>query len=98
MNLKETIFFPKDAAYFEGHFKNKPIVPGVVLLSKVTAILKNENIILKEIISAKFFSPVLPEEKIIITIINRKESKVLDFKGFRESDNGSIVFSGAAKI
>ncbi|MHA1539403.1 MAG: hypothetical protein ACTSXQ_02890 [Alphaproteobacteria bacterium] len=97
MNLKETVTFPRNAPYFAGHFPENPIVPGVILLAEMTDLLKKEGIVLKEILSTKFFSPVLPEEEIIISVQGDKGSTTLRFKGMRPNIEAP-VFSGVAKI
>ena len=65
--LKAIFFFPEEFVGFQGHFPGNKILPGVCQIECVIAMLeiwKREGVALKEIIHAKFFSPVLPLEEI----------------------------------
>lgn len=78
--------FKDNEAFYEGHFKNNPITPGVILTECMAQIglvclgiylLKNElNITQKPQIALTshqmdFYLPVLPKEK--VTVISEKE-------------------------
>ena len=67
--------FGKDEYFFEGHFPNNPIVPGVVIvesMAQTAGVVVSENLINKNdqsvlfmsINKAKFRKPVLPNYKI----------------------------------
>ena len=60
--------FPAEFIGFQGHFPGKPVLPGVCNIQAVIVMLQaweKRNIRLKEIVSAKFLSPVSPEEEIV---------------------------------
>ena len=62
---------PADHPAFPGHFPNRPIVPGVVLLDQ--AILFAENLLGKQVDlwqigNAKFLSPVGPAETLVFSL------------------------------
>ena len=78
--------FKESEFFYEGHFKNNPITPGVILTETMAQIgvvclgiylLKNENSSEKKPQIAltsnevDFFLPVLPNEK--VTVISEKE-------------------------
>lgn len=59
--------FPEEFIGFQGHFPDKKILPGVCQLQAVLTTLEKANkqtADLKEIISAKYFAPVLPCEEL----------------------------------
>lgn len=58
--------FPEDFIGFQGHFPVQKVLPGVCQIQCAIAILerwKKKKVALKEIIQAKFLSPVFPLEK-----------------------------------
>jgi 3-hydroxyacyl-[acyl-carrier-protein] dehydratase len=71
--------FDKSEYFFEGHFPNNPIVPGVVIVEAmaqtagvvVSANIKNnedQSVLFMSINKAKFRKPVLPNYKIIFYV------------------------------
>ena len=67
--------FHEDEYFFEGHFPNNPIVPGVVLIeamaqtagvvvSETLAKDENKSVLFMSINKAKFRKPVLPNHRI----------------------------------
>ncbi len=90
--------FPEDFIGFQGHFPLKKILPGVCQIQCVMLMLEQwekRKLCLREIVQAKFLSPVSPLEKItcvcrnINTVgdefllnasINRETQKVAELK------------------
>ncbi|MDO9464139.1 MAG: hypothetical protein Q7J67_02435 [bacterium] len=69
--------FPSEFIGFQGHFPDKPVLPGVCKIQAVIVMLQaweKEDVRLKEIVSAKFFSPVSPEEEIVFNYRKQTES------------------------
>ena len=65
--LNAKFIFPIDFLGFNGHFPDKPILPGVCKIQAVVIMLekyKNKQILLKEVVLAKFFSPVTYNEQV----------------------------------
>ncbi len=59
--------FPENFIGFEGHFPGNKILPGVCQIQCALTMLekwKNRDVMLKEIILAKFFSMVAPLEEV----------------------------------
>ena len=67
-NITARFLFPEEFVGFEGHFPGKPILPGFCKIQAVLVILqewRKKNVRLKEIVLAKFFSPVSCGEELI---------------------------------
>ena len=71
--------FSKNEYFFEGHFPNNPIVPGVVIIeamaqtagvvvSESLSEFKDKSVLFMSINKAKFRKPVLPDYKIIFYV------------------------------
>ena len=83
--VKGTYTFPKDSYFYEGHFKNNPVTPGVILTETMAQIglvclgiyllkdeIKNEQPkIALTSTQIDFFIPVLPGEK--VTVVSEKK-------------------------
>ena len=69
--------FPADFIGFQGHFPNKPVLPGVCNIQAVIVMLQaleKKDIKLKEIVSAKFLSPVSHGEELVFNYRKQTES------------------------
>ncbi len=69
--------FPSEFIGFQGHFPDKPVLPGVCKIQAVIAMLQaweKRDIRLKEIVLAKFFSPVSPEKELVFNYRKQTES------------------------
>lgn len=51
-----------------GHFPGRPVVPGVVLLERVAAALRDWRGERVEKLDAKFLQPLLPDEEAVIEL------------------------------
>jgi 3-hydroxyacyl-[acyl-carrier-protein] dehydratase len=74
--LRADFIFPADFLGFKGHFPGKPILPGVCKIQAVLLMLeesKQKDVLLKEIVQAKFFSPVSCNEKITFNLEEKLE-------------------------
>lgn len=74
--LTANFIFPIDFLGFKGHFPGKPILPGVCEIQAVLLMfeeLKKKNVLLKEIVQVKFFSPVSCDEKITFRLEEKLE-------------------------
>tara|TARA_Y100000590_G_C15720395_1_gene1013364 strand:- start:236 stop:670 length:435 start_codon:yes stop_codon:yes gene_type:complete len=93
--------FNEDEYFFEGHFPNNPIVPGVIIieaLAQTAGIVVSENleenkeksVLFMSISKAKFRKPILPNNKICLEVkfVNSVKN-VYKFYGIA-SINGSI--------
>lgn len=72
-----SMLFNSDCLFFEGHFPDNPVVPGVLLLDTIYEnLLKKGASNIVGIDNARFYSTVLPNEKIIVKI-NELPGKVV---------------------
>jgi 3-hydroxyacyl-[acyl-carrier-protein] dehydratase len=74
--LKASFTFPEEFVGFQGHFPAEKILPGVCQIQCVVSMFEKAGraFLLKEIISAKFFSPVLPSEEILCACSTTEET------------------------
>jgi len=64
--LRADFIFPEDFVGFQGHFPGNKILPGVCQIQCVVSMVekwKGKGAALKEIVLAKFLSPVSPSEE-----------------------------------
>ncbi|MEW6599913.1 MAG: hypothetical protein AB1499_02995 [Nitrospirota bacterium] len=65
--LGAVFVFPENFIGFQGHFPGNKILPGICQIQSALCMLersKGKRAVLREIVSAKFFSPVLPAEEL----------------------------------
>ncbi|MDO5463198.1 MAG: AMP-binding protein [bacterium] len=77
----EVIFaYPSDAIYFQGHFPNAPILPGVAQLFTVREMVARAFGVKVDgsIKRLKFQQPILPKQWVTL-IVKRKDIKTFDF-------------------
>ena len=91
--------FKDDEYFFQGHFPDNPIVPGVIIiegLAQAAGVIVSESLIeyteksvlFMSIYKAKFRNPVLPNDKIIfeVSFINSVKN-VYKFFGIASKEN-----------
>ena len=70
-NLTSRFIFPQEFTGFQGHFPAKKVLPGACQIQCVLTTIEKglqRELSLKEIVMAKYFSPVLPDEEIVCTV------------------------------
>ncbi|MEO7128077.1 MAG: 3-hydroxyacyl-ACP dehydratase, partial [Rhodoferax sp.] len=78
-----------------GHFPGTPILPGVVLLDLALLFAPGACAGVRQIASAKFLSPVLPGEQVVISY-SRTAGAALRFDvacGARKVASGTLVLA-----
>lgn len=63
--------FPPEFVGFEGHFPTKKILPGACQIQCIVSTIEKglaKTVFLKEVILAKYLTPVFPDEEILCTI------------------------------
>lgn len=69
--LLSHFMFPDEFIGFQGHFPEKKILPGVCQIQCALSLLEKasgKSVTLKEIVLAKYFSPVFPSEKMTCVV------------------------------
>jgi len=68
--IVETLRIPAAHPALPGHFPGQPIVPGVVLLDRITAALERDgDARLSHIAAVKFLAPLRPDEDAELRIV-----------------------------
>jgi 3-hydroxymyristoyl/3-hydroxydecanoyl-(acyl carrier protein) dehydratase len=63
--------FPPGFIGFQGHFPQKKVLPGVCQIQCVLTLLEKgtgKGMVLKEIVLAKYFTPVFPDDEVTCVI------------------------------
>ena len=65
-------------ASLKGHFPNKSIVPGVIILDEVIQIIKEikPDFIIKKLPMVKFIHPLLPEQNVNVEINQNSDTSL----------------------
>jgi len=87
---------PEDLSYFEGHFPDQAVLPGVVQVHWVGELagklFSDQNVSIgyfSELKSLKFNSMVLPNTKLSLSLQFNAERNSLKFSYFSDNDNFS---------
>ena len=90
---KSEKFFSEDEYFFQGHFPNNPIVPGVIIveaMAQTAGIVVSYNlkdydeksVLFMSVSKAKFRKPILPNDKILFEVrFLNKVKNVYKFSG-----------------
>lgn len=85
--------FPETFIGFQGHFPEKKILPGVCQIQCALSTVeraKQKSLELREIVLAKYFSPVSPEEEIQCVCTDVNETAEFTFK--------TVIAKGETKV
>ena len=94
--------FKEDEYFFQGHFPNNPIVPGVIIVEAMAQTAgvvvsyrlrdyKDKSVLFMSVNKAKFRKPVLPNDKVSFEVkIQNKVKDVYKFSGTCLKDNVKV--------
>lgn len=68
---------PGNAACFIGHFPDRPVVPGAVLLGYAARYLATEGFEIASIRRMKFLRPLLPDQSFAIELAPSRDGTVI---------------------
>lgn len=87
--------FPEDFIGFQGHFPENKILPGVCQIQCIIIMLEKwgkKNIVLKEIVLAKFLSSIFPSEELTCECNGIKESSgVFTLKAYCRKNDEKVA-------
>lgn len=88
--ITATVTFPADFLAFQGHFPDQPLLPGFMHIQLALDTLKAVHLPhqLKEVSTAKFSAPILPDHTVTI-ILRPTTANTYDAKITSESDTHS---------
>jgi 3-hydroxyacyl-[acyl-carrier-protein] dehydratase len=69
--LTSRFSFPPEFIGFQGHFPAKKILPGVCQIQCALSTLekgRGKGVVLKEVVLAKYFSPLFPDEEVTCVV------------------------------
>lgn len=100
MKLKKCFEFTGEERFFQGHFPEAPILPGVVQLEfahRLAEELLHASLSLKAVKKMKFVNVVQPKDTIEIEVSSERESAPADvsytiFKGDAVCSSGVLVY------
>lgn len=75
--LSSLFAFPSGFIGFQGHFPGKKVLPGVCQVQCALSLLEQGSgrpVMLKEVVLAKYFSPVFPNDEVICVISDRGDN------------------------
>ncbi|MNS89555.1 (3R)-hydroxymyristoyl-ACP dehydratase [compost metagenome] len=88
------VVFPMDCGFFDGHFPELPLLPGVVqthLAIRFSEVHLEKKTVFAGFKSIKFFTPIFPDSKVILQCQYEPTKKQL---GFQYSGNGHVYSKG----
>jgi 3-hydroxymyristoyl/3-hydroxydecanoyl-(acyl carrier protein) dehydratase len=90
---------PADCVWFDGHFPNMPILPGVAQLTLVMDLLKRamqRSIVIRSASRVRFKQMIRPDDTITVSLSPTQKDAAT--YGFRLSNGSELVCSGTITI
>ena len=96
-------YFSENEYFFQGHFPNNPIVPGVIIveaMAQTAGIVvshqfkdeKDKSVLFMSVNKAKFRKPILPNYKVFFEVeLIQNVKNVYKFKGLALYDNIKVA-------
>ncbi len=95
--------FSENEYFFQGHFPNNPIVPGVIIVEAMAQTAgvvisndltnyKDKSVLFMSVNKAKFRKPILPNYKVFFEVeLIQNVKDVYKFKGLALYDNAKVA-------
>lgn len=90
---------PADCVWFDGHFPNMPILPGVAQLTLVADLLNRaleRSVVIRSVSRVRFKQMIRPADTITVSLSPKQKDAAT--YGFRLSNGSELVCSGAITI
>ncbi len=93
--IERALAVPADHPALAGHFPGTPILPGVLLLDAVVRLAPNARAGVSQITAAKFFSPALPGEHLVVSYVRTADAGLrwVIACGARQVASGMLVLA-----
>jgi 3-hydroxymyristoyl/3-hydroxydecanoyl-(acyl carrier protein) dehydratase len=92
--LELSLLFPREAIFFQGHFENFPILPGVVQLHCAVCSIKKyfqEDFLIRSFEKVKFLKTIIPDQTLFLKL-NKNQENLFSFSF--ETEDGETCSSG----
>lgn len=100
-----TLHIPADLAYFEGHFTNAPLVPGVVQLHWAVLYGRehfdlngNDALEVSQASHIKFSNPIFPNHEVCLSLDHQLEKKTIAFKYTSKGTEGIDITHSSGRF
>ena len=93
------VTFPGESSWFDGHFPQEPVLPGIAQVAVVHDLIRRaygQTLPLREISRIRFKRKISPSDRLTITISPKEGSG--DAYRFRMTCQGEPVCSGYLKV
>ncbi len=94
--LKLTLEITNDLAWFDGHFENIKILPGMVSVlwaEEYLRIYYAPNVTIKSVDNVSFIHPIFPGSKVQLSLCIQPEERVLTFTYSDPSHPSTWIYS-----
>lgn len=98
-SIRAQVQVPADCAWFDGHFPNMPILPGVAQLALVTDLLNRalkRSVITRSVSRVRFKQMIRPDDTIAVRLSPMDKDAAT--YGFRMFNGLELVCSGVITI
>lgn len=96
--ITASVQVPNDAVWFDGHFPDEPILPGVAQISMVVDIIAEalgRPVTAVEVSRIRFKKAIRPKETMMVQISPKDDTLAFGFRVFTDAD---VACSGNVKI
>lgn len=97
--LEAELRVPADSAWFDGHFPDAPVLPGIAQLAAVYELIDSafpDTISVSELSRVRFKQIILPEERLEVAAEPKRGKK--NVYAFRITKGGELACSGTMRV
>jgi len=97
--LTARVEFPGESPWFDGHFPQEPILPGIAQIAVIIDLLRKslgENLPVREVSRIRFKRKINPLDPLVVTVTLADNSA--EMHRFRMTCKGELACSGFLKV
>lgn len=97
--LYADVYVPADSRWFDGHFPDRPVLPGVAQLSMVFELVAktfSHALRVRAVSRVRFKQMILPEDRLIVVAVPKPEQQGV--YAFRIIKNDILACSGSMTV